>query len=78
MAILCGDAPRQSDYVVKDGKRYKLLYEKKEMVLEVRIIMEIVAPPLPPKYEEVSGGEASGKKVLESDTSTNSGAGVRA
>lgn len=34
MAVLCGDAPRQSDYIVVDGKRYQLLYESKAMVLD--------------------------------------------
>ncbi|KAH8155639.1 uncharacterized protein LAJ45_00649 [Morchella importuna] len=29
MAVLVGDAPRQSDYVIQDGKRYRLVYEKK-------------------------------------------------
>lgn len=56
MAILCGDAPRQSDYIIKDGKRYKLSWEKKEMVLEEKNVMGTVVPPLPPTYEEVAGG----------------------
>ncbi|KAI5845187.1 hypothetical protein DFP73DRAFT_512855 [Morchella snyderi] len=31
MAVLVGDAPRQSDYVIQDGKRYRLVYEKKTL-----------------------------------------------
>lgn len=53
MAVLCGDAPRQSDYIIKDGKRYKLLWEKKEMVLEEENIIKTASPPT---YEEVAGG----------------------
>lgn len=55
MAILCGDAPRQSDYIIKDGKRYKLSWEKKEMVLEEKPGIETEVPPLLPTYEEVAG-----------------------
>jgi hypothetical protein len=32
MAILARDAPRQSDFVVFNGKRYRLLYERKKML----------------------------------------------
>lgn len=35
MAILCEDSPRQSEYVIKDGKRYRLVWAKKELVPEV-------------------------------------------
>lgn len=56
MAILCGDAPRQSDYIIKDGKRYKLSWEKKEMVLEEKPVIRTEFPPPPPTYEEVAGG----------------------
>lgn len=55
MAILCGDAPRQSDYIIKDGKRYRLSWEKKEMILEEKNSIEIVVPPLLPTYEEAAG-----------------------
>lgn len=57
MAILCGDAPRQSDYIIKDGKRYKLSWEKKEMVLEEKNVIGTAVPSLPPTYEEVAGGD---------------------
>ncbi|CAZ86586.1 unnamed protein product [Tuber melanosporum] len=46
MAVLCGDAPRQSNYVVQDGKRYKIIWEKREMVLE-KIWVDL------PRYEDV-------------------------
>lgn len=32
LAILCEDSPRQSDYVVKDGKRYRLVWDTKKLV----------------------------------------------
>lgn len=72
MAILCGDAPRQSDYVIKDGKRYKIVWEKKVMVAEEKRVTEAAIPPLPPVYEEVAGSEFGGKKVLESATTGSS------
>lgn len=70
MAILCGDAPRQSDYIIKDGKRYKILWEKKEMVLEEKNILETAVPPLPPVYEEVVRSKLGGK-ALESATTSS-------
>ncbi|KAL7276080.1 hypothetical protein RUND412_000927 [Rhizina undulata] len=51
MAVLCGDAPRQSDYVVVDGQRYKLLWEKKEMVLDKCCAAKL------PSYEAVAASE---------------------
>lgn len=32
MAILCEDSPRQSDYIVKDGKRYRLVWDTRKLV----------------------------------------------
>ncbi|KAG0639624.1 hypothetical protein HOY80DRAFT_1044349 [Tuber brumale] len=47
MAVLCGDAPRRSNYVVQDGKRYKIIWEKREMVLDEKICVGL------PRYEDV-------------------------
>lgn len=71
MAILCGDAPRQSDYIVKDGKRYKLSWERKEMVLEEKSGIETEVPPLP-AYEEVAGGGIGIKNGLGATTISSS------
>ena len=35
MAVLCADAPRQSDYVIFQGQRYRLMWESKMMVPDV-------------------------------------------
>jgi len=32
VAVLCADAPRQSEFVVVKGKRYRIMWETKEMV----------------------------------------------
>jgi hypothetical protein len=71
MAILCGDTPRQSDYIIMDGKRFKVLWETKQLVLEERVLLE-AAPPLPPAYQEVVRSEFSGKNGLKSTNSTRS------
>lgn len=76
MAILCGDAPRQSDYIIKDGKRYKLSWEKKEMVLEEKNSIETAISPLPPTYEEVTG-DGIGMKLLGTATITSVGSSSR-
>lgn len=49
MAVLCSDSPRQSNYVVQDGKRYKIVWEKREVVLDEKICVGL------PKYEDVVG-----------------------
>ena len=49
MAVLCGDSPRQSNYVVRDGKRYKIVWERREMVLDEKICAGL------PRYEDVVG-----------------------
>jgi len=49
MAVLCGDSPRQSNYVVQDGKRYKIVWERREMVLDEKICAGL------PRYEDVVG-----------------------
>ncbi|KAI5795689.1 hypothetical protein EDC01DRAFT_782217 [Geopyxis carbonaria] len=35
MAVLCGDAPRQSDFVIVQGKRYRLSWTKRKMIPDV-------------------------------------------
>ncbi|KAF8471730.1 hypothetical protein BDZ91DRAFT_629277, partial [Kalaharituber pfeilii] len=32
MAVLCGNSPRQSNFIIKDGRRYRIIWEKKEIV----------------------------------------------
>ncbi|CUS07039.1 unnamed protein product, partial [Tuber aestivum] len=49
MTVLCGDAPRKSNYLVQDGKRYKIVWEKREMVLDEKICVGL------PRYEDIVG-----------------------
>jgi hypothetical protein len=46
--VLCGDAPRQSDLIIKDGKRWKIDWAEERLIL-----LKEKAPRLP-KYGEIT------------------------
>ncbi|KAH0537396.1 hypothetical protein FGG08_005795 [Glutinoglossum americanum] len=50
MAILCGDTPRQSDLIIKDGKRWKINW------VEERLVPQKEKAPKLPKYGEIARG----------------------
>lgn len=58
MAVLSRDAPRKTQFVVKDGKRYRIVWEKQQMVLDSGELSGGGVPSTcPPSYEEAVGGQ---------------------
>jgi hypothetical protein len=56
---LCGDTPRQSDLIIKDGKRWKIDWA------EERLIPQKKKAPRLPKYGEITGrlSESTGQQL---------------
>jgi hypothetical protein len=67
MAILARDAPRQSEFVVVKGKRYRLLYESKKMVPDGSSEPEEPEAPSSSSWWGIRPGTAKGKPPEDRD-----------